>query len=132
MLNKYLVDYDETNGINACFNHNESYDRGGSAQKTSFAFRLVNDKYHCCEKLNRNEFKGAGWLWSNSDSVIFQSSLQRYRKNKIILKLLNIWFFFFPRLYFMTNNIISKILRLIWWIISWTPSLLKNITWLMT
>lgn len=54
---------------------------GGSAQKTkSFAFRLENDKYHCCEKLNRNEFKGAGWLWSNSDSVIFQSSLQIYRK----------------------------------------------------
>lgn len=52
---------------------------GGSAQKQCFAFRLVNDKYHCCEKLNRNEFKGAGWLWSNSDSVIFQSSLQRYR-----------------------------------------------------
>lgn len=29
-------------------------------KKQCFAFRLVNDKYHCCEKLNRNEFKGAG------------------------------------------------------------------------
>lgn len=29
-------------------------------KKQCFAFRLVNDKYHCCEQLNRNEFKGAG------------------------------------------------------------------------